>query len=139
MYINYGTAAVWCRISLLNFHIRARVETNNIPWIHHEMGYPRVKGPSFFFLLHTFSMVSGPSNGASAQNTTLWVIQDTYEGQSFFECVNICSSIEASCANGVVSQALLIFTPVRILPSSRAAFFLNSLALTHDPCSGLVT
>lgn len=95
-------------------------ETNNLLLIHHEMRYPRVMdGPSFCLLLHAFSMIPlahaglmhlflphsskvgrphiGPLKRASADNTTVWVIQDTYEGPSFFECVNIYFSIDVPC------------------------------------------
>ena len=83
-----------------------------------------MNGPTFCLLLHTLSMVLlahaglmhqlfprssevgrshiGPSKRASDDNTTLWVIEDTYEGSSFFECVDIYFSVETSCANGVV-------------------------------------
>ena len=96
------------------------------------MRYPGVKGPSFYLLLHTFSMVSlghagfmhllfpgrsskvggphiSPSKRASVENTTLWVIEDTYEGQTFFECVDICFSIDTSYANGVLLSSTFDF------------------------------
>ena len=81
----------------------------------------------------------GPSKRASNVNTTLWVIQDTYEGPSFFECVNLCSSVGTSCANGVVSPSTFDFYTGADPTKFAAAFFVNSLVLTRDPCSGLVT
>ena len=88
------------------------------------MGYP---GPS---LLQALSMVSLAHAGlmhllfphsseagrphidstkrTAVDNTTLWVIQDTYEGSTFFKYVT-CFSIEISCANQVPSQSTFNF------------------------------
>lgn len=52
----------------------------------------------FFPHWHSFKVDRphiGPSKRASVENTTLWVIQDTYEGSSFFKCVNVCFLTEA--------------------------------------------
>lgn len=112
---------------------RDRRHSLNLPIVN--MGYSRVKGPSLCLLLHIFSVMPvvslahagfmrrlfpgysskadgphiGPSKRDSVNDTTLWVIEDTYEGQSFFECVDICFSFETSSANGVVPSSTFDF------------------------------
>jgi hypothetical protein len=43
----------------------------------------------------------GPSKRASNENTTLWVIQDTYEGPSFFDTFDFYTGVDPT--NGLVT------------------------------------
>lgn len=101
-----------------------------------------MKGLSVLSLLYTFPLVSlaqaglthslfpgsvfksagphvGPSKRASGANSTLWVIEDTYEGQTFFECVACASQPSSVLINTKYVQ--LLYRPgsyqVRMQPS----------------------
>ena len=91
--------------------------------------------PWVFWLLHVLATTRGTLAGST---NVIWVIQDTYEGHTFFESVVI-PCLDAAGSQAIPSSVLLIFTRVRIPQSSTTSYSSCMLKSDHRALSGLVT